>query len=53
MVYVRLNLSKTGFLYGEELDQTGETGRLTTSGRGGHLCKDALLSVVVNRAERV
>lgn len=43
----------TGFLYGEELDQTGETGRLRTKGRGGQLCKDALLSVVVNRGERV
>ncbi len=49
MVFFRLNLSWAGFLFGEELDQTGDTGSITTEGRGGHLCKDALLSVVVNR----
>jgi len=46
-------LSKAGFLYGEELDHTGETGKSVTGGRGGPHCKDALLSVVVNRGERV
>jgi hypothetical protein len=44
---------QAGFLYGEELDHTGHTGVSRTGGRGGPSCKDALLSVVVNRDERV
>ena len=47
----RLILPKAGFLFGEEIDHTGETGSLRTGGRGGEVCKDALLSVVVNRSE--
>jgi hypothetical protein len=53
MFFFRINLSKAGFLYGEELDRTGETGASVTGGQGGPNCKDALLSVVVNRGERV
>ena len=46
-------LPKAGFLYGEELDQTEPTGIIRTGGRGGPSCKDALLSVVVNRGDWV
>ena len=38
-----------GFLYGKRIEQTGFTGELTTEGTGRSACKDALLSVVVNR----
>ena len=44
-------LTKAGFLFGERLDHTGQTGKLITGGPGGSACKDALLSVVVNRNE--
>lgn len=40
---------EAGFLFGKELDKSGQTGRLVTGGVGGPKCKDALLSVVVNR----
>jgi hypothetical protein len=40
---------KAGFLFGERLDRTGQTGKLITGGPGGSKCKDDLLSVVVNR----
>lgn len=40
---------EAGFLFGRVLDKTGQTGRLVTEGVGGPKCKDALLSVVVNR----
>ncbi|KAL3797058.1 hypothetical protein ACHAW5_009644 [Stephanodiscus triporus] len=40
---------EAGFLFGERLDHTGQTGKLITGGPGGSMCKDALLSVVVNR----
>ena len=44
-------ISRDGFgiLFGEKLDRTGQTGGHTTRGQGGSKCKDALLSVVVNR----
>jgi hypothetical protein len=53
MLLFGINLSKAGFLFGEELDRTGETGMSVTEGRGGPHCKDALLSVIVKRDERV
>lgn len=40
---------EAGFLFGKKLNQTGQTGELLTGGPGGPKCKDALLSVVVNR----
>ena len=40
---------EAGFLFGQRLDTSGKTGSKTTRGRGGPKCKDALLSVVVNR----
>ena len=45
------NSSKAGFLFGERLDHAGQTGKRITGGPGGSKCKDALLSVVVNRAK--
>ena len=45
------NSSKAGFLFGERLDHAGQTGKRITGGPGGSKCKDALLSVVVNRNE--
>ncbi len=44
-----LHLAKAAFLYGKRLESTGQTNQLITGGRGGPKCKDALLSVVVNR----
>jgi hypothetical protein len=41
--------SKFGILFGEKLDRSGQTGSHITRGQGGSKCKDALLSVVVNR----
>ena len=35
-------------MYGKKLDQAGLTGKLATEGNGGPLCKDALLSLVIN-----
>lgn len=52
-IFLTLQLFQAGFLYGEELDQTGPTGVSRTGGQGGPSCKDALLSVVVNRDEWV
>ncbi|KAL7547077.1 hypothetical protein ACHAWF_010393 [Thalassiosira exigua] len=40
---------EAGFLFGKRLDEEGPTGELITRGPGAHGCKDALLSVVVNR----
>mmetsp|Transcript_29746 Transcript_29746/g.66762 ORF Transcript_29746/g.66762 Transcript_29746/m.66762 type:complete len:347 (-) Transcript_29746:107-1147(-) len=40
---------EAGFLFGKRLDVSGNTGSKTTRGSGGPKCKDALLSVVVNR----
>lgn len=40
---------EAGFLFGKKLDSTGQTGGQVTNGPGGPKCKDALLSVVVNR----
>ena len=42
---------EAGFLFGKRLSRTGQTGQLVTSGRGGSTCKDALLSIIVNRGE--
>lgn len=42
-------LDKAAFLYGKKLEITGQTNQLVTKGRGGPKCKDALLSIVVNR----
>jgi hypothetical protein len=53
MVLFGINLSKVGFLFGEELDYRGETGMSITKGQGGPHCKDALLSVVEKRDKRV
>jgi hypothetical protein len=49
MVLIHLNLPKAGFLLGKELDHSGPTGSLQTEGKGGEVCKDVLLSIVVNR----
>mmetsp|Transcript_23860 Transcript_23860/g.48239 ORF Transcript_23860/g.48239 Transcript_23860/m.48239 type:complete len:363 (-) Transcript_23860:144-1232(-) len=40
---------EAGFLYGKLLESTGMTGEIVSRGPGGPKCKDALLSVVVNR----
>ena len=45
------NSMKAGFLLGERLSRTGQAGKLITGGLGGSKCKDALLSVVVNRVK--
>ena len=38
-----------GILFGRELTTIGPTGKYITGGKGGSTCKDALLSIVVNR----
>ena len=40
---------EAGFLFGKLLSETGQTREQVTNGPGGPKCKDALLSVVVNR----
>ncbi|KAL7488242.1 hypothetical protein ACHAW6_013821 [Cyclotella cf. meneghiniana] len=42
------DLDEAGFLYGKKLSRSGLTGNLITQGIGGPLCKDVLLSVIVN-----
>ncbi|KAL7520983.1 hypothetical protein ACHAWX_005668 [Stephanocyclus meneghinianus] len=42
------DLDEAGFLYGKKLSRSGLTGNLVTQGIGGALCKDALLSLIVN-----
>lgn len=44
-------IDEAGFLFGKRLSSTGQTGQQVTSGRGGSTCKDAMLSIIVNRAE--
>ena len=44
------SVDEAGFLFGKKLDKDGQTGELITGGPGGPKCKDAMLSVVVNRA---
>ena len=39
-----------GILFGKELLSVGPTGKYITGGKGGSKCKDALLSIVVNRS---
>lgn len=43
------SFDEAGFLYGKRLQRGGNTGEQTTKGDGGPKCKDALLSIVVNR----
>lgn len=43
------SIDEAGFLYGKKLDRAGNIGEKKTRGAGGPKCKDALLSVVVNR----
>lgn len=40
---------EAGFLFGKKLNESGNTGKLITGGPGGPKCKDAMLSVIVNR----
>eukprot|EP00804_Cyclotella_cryptica_P007069 CCRYP_014506-RB/>CCRYP_014506-RB protein AED:0.25 eAED:0.25 QI:352/1/1/1/1/1/2/124/153 len=42
------DLDEAGFVYGKKLSRSGLTGNLITQGVGGPLCKDVLLSVIVN-----
>merc|ERR1712194_967675 len=43
------SFDEAGFLFGKRLESGGNTGKQTTRGDGGPKCKDALLSIVVNR----
>ncbi|KAK1743622.1 hypothetical protein QTG54_005219 [Skeletonema marinoi] len=43
------SVDEAGFLFGKRLEETGMSGKLITGGRGGPKCKDALVSLVVNR----
>jgi len=49
LIIVPYSSSQAGFVFGKKLDRSGQTGALITGGPGGPKCKDALLSVVVNR----
>jgi hypothetical protein len=39
---------QAGFVYGKMLEETGWTGEQWTRGNGGYMCKDVLISVMVN-----
>jgi hypothetical protein len=51
MVFFCINLSKAGSFCVKKLSQTGEPGIIITVGQGQPHCKNALLSVFVNRAK--
>ena len=48
LAYMKVN-EDAGSLMGKELNHSGPTGELVTGGKGGPVCKDVLLSIVVNR----